>query len=593
MNATDLAARVQALLDAGRPDDALAEATRWTARRPGDAAGHLAVAHVWLARGQRDRALLAAERAHRLAPEIPGVLALLGGLLVAAGRAAEAEPLLRRACDIDPLQTEARAGLCAALMALRRLRDAAEIAESGLELCPADAGLLQRRGEAALLMGHADLAVELLGAAALRAPESLEIARSLAFAGNYDSTEAGRIAAVHGAHGRLMTEATVAPAGWTPARAGPGQAPPEPLTIGLLSPDLRDHPVGRFALPLLRHLDRSRFRIVGLAAHRSDDGVARELRGLADDWCDALPAASAELARLIRQRNIDVLIDLAGLTSGHRLDVFPLRPAPLQGTYRGYPATTGLASADFRLGESATDPPGAPATGPERLVRLDPCLVCWRVPREAPEVRARRPGPIVFGSFNNLAKIGGRVIGLWARVLNAVPGSVLAVKALGLRDGPTAEMLVARLHGAGIAQERLRLLAPTERYADHLAQYESMDIALDTFPYHGTTTTCEALSMGVPVVSRAGDLHAGRVGVSLLRAVGLSDLACNDDEAFVSAAAALAGDASRLARLRAELRGRVEHGPLGDERAFAARFGEAVLSAWRAAAGVRAEGDGP
>lgn len=593
MNAADLAARVQTLLDAGRLDDALAEATRWTARRPGDAAGHLAVAHVMLMRGQRDRALLAAERAHRLAPDAPGVLGLLGGLLLAAGRAAEAEPLLRRACEIDPLQTEARAGLCGALMVLRRLRDAAEAAEAGLALCPEDAGLLQRRGEAALLMGRADRAVEFLGKAALRDPESLEIARSLAFASNYEATEAGRIAAVHGAYGRLLTEATVAPAGWTPARVMPGRAPPEPMTIGLLSPDLRDHPVGRYVLPLLRGLDRSRFRIVGLAAHRADDAMARALRGLADDWCDALPAAPAALAQLIRQRNIDVLIDLAGLTSGHRLDVFPLRPAPLQGTYLGYPATTGLAHVDFRLVDSATDPPGGPATGPERLVRLDPCFVCWRVPREAPEVRARDPGPIVFGSFNNLAKIGDRAIELWARVLAAAPGSVLAVKAVGLRDEPTAATLLAQLHSAGVSRERVRLLAPTERYEDHLAQYGGIDIALDTFPYHGTTTTCEALSMGVPVVSRAGDLHAGRVGVSLLRAVGLEDLACGDDEAFISAAATLAGDAARRSRLRTELRGRVERGPLGDERAFASRFGEAVLGAWRAEAGERAEGGGP
>ncbi|QKK07341.1 MAG: hypothetical protein HND58_03700 [Planctomycetota bacterium] len=290
-------------------------------------------------------------------------------------------------------------------------------------------------------------------------------------------------------------------------------------------------------------------------------------------WRDARRASDAELVSMIRRDGIDVLVELSGHSLGHRQTALAARAAPVQVSTLGYPATTGNPAVDVRLVDERSDPEGSDAWCTEKLVRLDRCAWCFTAPPGGVAAAVARPdasAPIRFGSFNNLAKTTPAVLDVWAAVLARVPGSTLTLKNGAFVDEEIRERVGEELVGRGVARARLRLLAPTEDAAGHLEAYHDVDIALDTFPYAGTTTTCEALWMGVPVVTLAGELHAGRVGVSLLGAVGLDGLVAEDRGGYVEIAASLAADGERLASLRATLRERMERSVLMDRTSFCA-----------------------
>lgn len=584
MNAPASVQQVQAHLEAGRIDQAHALVSNLLRRAPRDGMLHHAMATIMLRQGRIDRALESSRQAAALAPDHPAVLVLLGALLTTTGRAEEASPLLSRACELDPGNADAWGCLVAALIVQRRLTDADEVACMGLRFCPNSAALIRKHADVLLAMGSADRAIELMGRAAFSGADSADLARGMAFASNYSTAiDHVRSMTLHESQARFILDSIGRPP-FAAARINPASQPPEPLRIGILSPDLRDHAVGWFTIPLVRHLPRPRFHVRCYSAASGEDAVSHRLRSVADSWVWPIPATHLALARLIRDERIDVLIELSGLTAGHRLETMALRPAPLQATWLGYPATTGLAAIDLRIVDSLTDPPEAPPCGPEQLVRIDPCFLCFQPRDDAPPVRPRDPGPITFGSFNNLAKISDATVTLWAAVCRAVPGSRLVIKALSLKDPSTQTHTGRRFVSAGVDPARLSLLPPADTPAAHLAAYHRVDIALDTFPYHGTTTTCEALHMGVPVVTLAGSLHAGRVGASLLPAAGLADLVATSPERFVSIASGLASDSARLADLRVNLRSRLSASPLCDGPAFGRRFGEALLAAWHARA---------
>src|SRR6185369_4920000 len=255
------------------------------------------------------------------------------------------------------------------------------------------------------------------------------------------------------------------------------------------------------------------------------DQATERLKSLAEQWRDLCQVGDEEAARIIARDGIDILIDLAGHTSGNRLPLLARKPAPLQGTWLGYPDTTGLPELDFRITDRFADPPGATERfHSERLVRLPRSFSCYLPPSSAPPVAALpalAAGRVTFGSFNNLAKVAPEVISLWARVLLALPGSRLLMKCKPLADPEICARLRAGFEREGVAAERVELHPGNASAGDHLAQYHRVDIALDTFPYHGTTTSCEALWMGVPVVTLAGTRHASRTGVSILSNCGL------------------------------------------------------------------------
>jgi predicted O-linked N-acetylglucosamine transferase (SPINDLY family) len=364
------------------------------------------------------------------------------------------------------------------------------------------------------------------------------------------------------------------------AQASPAAITGRRLRLGYLSSDFREHSVASFIEPLLRNHDRARFEVYCYSDLPTPDATTQQIRREADAWRDITKLNDAEAARLVREDHIDILFDLAGHTGNNRLGIFAAQPALVQIAYLGYPNTTGLHTVAYRITDTVADPPGKEAYYSERLLHLDGCFLCYQPLSGAPDVAplpALSNGYVTFGSFNNYSKLNANVLEVWAEVLRQIPGSRLLLKCPALTDEAIRARVLAHFRTLGIEDNRLELLGHTRTRAEHLAVYGRVDIALDTFFYNGTTTTCEALWMGVPVLSLMGRRHAGRVGASLLTTVGLTDWLVDTTEAYVSAARHHAGDFAALGQLRASLRGQVQASMLCDAHAFARRFEAALL----------------
>jgi predicted O-linked N-acetylglucosamine transferase (SPINDLY family) len=519
------------------PDGAEAAFARAAALKPDWAEPHDALGAAHAQRGDDQGARAALERAAALAPGNPRIAANLANALLRDDNA-RALALLERASAGDPANAET-------LFTLGIARhNAGDIAGARA----AWRGTLERdarhaRARSALLMdAHYD--DDATGAQLLAA-----------------AREWGR------AHGD--------PPGRTVSWPNP-RDPDRRLRIGYVSPDFRDHSVAQFVAPLLAAHDRAQVEIFAYASVRRPDAVTAALRARTDRWRDIVHLSDQQAAALVRDDAIDILVDLAGHTAEHRLHALALHPAPLQMTWLGYPGTTGLAAIGWRISDAIADPPGAIDTT-ETVIRL-PTFLCYGAPA-APPVAQRHAGPVTFGCFNNARKLTPRMLAVWARILAGAPDARLILKAKGLAQPAIASPIRAAFGGIAARVELRDYVDDTQA---HLASYGEIDIALDTFPYCGTTTTCEALWMGVPVVTLAGDRHSARVGASLLTAAGLGELIAHDREDYVARALALAADAPRRAALRAGMRARLAAAPLMDARGFARSLEAAYRDAWRA-----------
>jgi predicted O-linked N-acetylglucosamine transferase (SPINDLY family) len=357
------------------------------------------------------------------------------------------------------------------------------------------------------------------------------------------------------------------------------------LRVGYVSPDFRHHVVSCFFESILANHDRERFEVFCYYNHRIEDQVTDRLRSAAEHWLDCVHYSDDQLAKRIREDGVDILIDLAGHTADNRLAVFAMKAAPLQASYLGYPNTTGLAAIDYRFTDARADPPGeSDRFSTEQLVRLPNSYFCYRPPDDCPEVGglpALANGYITFGCFNNFPKISEQFLEAAARILLRVGGARLVLKAKPLTLAEVAARVRDKFAACGVDPARLDLRGWTPKSVNHLTVYGEVDIALDSFPYNGATTTCEALWMGVPVVSVIGNRHSARVGSSLLHAVGLDDLLAETVEGYVEAAVRLASDPDRLAALRAGMRQRMSASPLMDGPGFTRRLESSYLELWQ------------
>ena len=562
---------------AGRLDAALASVRMLAKRRPDDLEAIAVLGLLLMQAGQLDQAIHHLSRAVALAPHLAGPRNNLANALVNARRHKEAEQHWLKALEADPAYARAWMGLAIARTHLHDAAGALQAAERGLALQPDWPEMTRNRAEALAAADRAEDAARALEDAVARHPGHAGLRSNLLMALNYLERPAEEIAAAHREYARCVT---VPPA---PPKAD--RDPDRPLRIGVLSGDLNGHAVGFFADAIFRHLPAG-WHVTAFAtsAPRPADPVEAGLRGMAGAWCEAAAMDDAALDRAIRERRIDVLVELGGHTSGGRLGALDRKPAPVIVTAIGYPNTTGHPAVDVRIVDSVTDPAGAEALCTERLARIDPCFLCYRPPDDAPEpAMPAADGPITFGSFNLLSKVSAGTLAAWRGALDACPGSRLLLKSRNFADPSARAGLLARAAQAGIAPERVEIVAFTPGIAEHLALYRRVHVALDAFPYNGTTTTCEALWMGVPVVTMAGDRHAARVGASLLRAAGLPELVTECPEAFAQAATRLAGDPAHLTALRSGLRDRLRASPLLDAAGWATRFHGALREAWRAA----------
>lgn len=536
-----------------------------------------------------ERALPYFRQAAALAPDDPVVMLNLGGLLYDLNQR-EAEPVLRRVLELDPTNIAALINLGAIQNKLSQLAQAAETARKVLELVPEQpdahgnlAGILREQGEIPAAVAHYRRAL------AVR-PDSALIFSSYLLARQADVTARPADLLVDHREWDRRFAKPLDPGVNVPRNGrdanGRDADPARRLRIGYVSADLRSHSVASFIEPLLGAHDRTAVEVFCYSS-TIHDAVTPRIRARADGWRETRHLGDAALAELVAQDRIDVLVDLAGHTADNRLLCFARRPAPVQVSYCGYPGTTGLSAIGWRLTDAIADPEGdSDPHYVERLWRLPNGFLCYQ-----PEVANLPPanplpamtrGAVTFGSFNNLSKLNDAVLELWAAVLNSVPGSRLLLKCRGLGDEGPQRRVRERLAAAGLDANRITVAPYTRTRLEHLAIYNEVDIGLDCFPYNGTTTTCEAMWMGVPVVTLRGDGHPGRVGASLLTRMGLTDLIAQTPSAYVATCARLAADLPRLAGLRAGLRERFVGSPLGSPDILARDIEAAYRGMWAA-----------
>jgi predicted O-linked N-acetylglucosamine transferase (SPINDLY family) len=370
---------------------------------------------------------------------------------------------------------------------------------------------------------------------------------------------------------------------WRPHLNNP--TPERRLRIGYVSPDLRDHPVTSFIEQILQAHRRENADIFCYANVQKPDAVTQRLRRLAGQWRDISGWEPDAAAELVRQDGIDILVDLAGHTTDNGLLIFAHKPAPVQVTWIGYPNTTGLDAMDYRLTDAISDPPGQTEQWhSERLVRLPTTFSCYCAPAESPPVGplpALANGYVTFGSFNNFRKVSEATIEVWARLLREMPTARLLMKSQGLSNLQTAGRLRDQFVRAGVGAERIELLGAGLSKEQHMALYYRVDICLDPFPYNGTTTTCDALWMGVPVVTLAGQTHVARVGLSLVSNLGYPEWGVATPDAYVAKCRELAGDLPGLAGVRQRLREQMRQSALCNVAQFIGHLETAYRGMWQ------------
>ncbi len=569
------------LLDQGQFARAEAELLKLGRVSPGDPNLAMLLVTLFAQTGRFDQAVFAAERRAALLPDDLGAQSGLVDMLLAAKQPDKAIARARKIFERGKNSPRNVLVLASVLLHVGRVAESAQILEERLAAGLWSSDLAGTRASALLATGRTTEAAAGLREILRREPGHPFALSLLATVLNYvPGADPGEIFRVHQEYGSAMTK-FAARGGFAPA---PARVPREgrALNVGFVSSDLHEHSVSRFVEPILRHADRGRTRLILISMGMNRDAMSRRLSELCDAWRDLRPLSWDTLRRIVAEEKIDVLIELGGHMVNTPLPLLIPRQAPLQGSAIGYPNTTGLPTIDFRIVDSITDPPGeADGRATERLVRVDPCFLCFQPPTDAPDVAVppfERNGHVTFGSFNSLSKVNEELLRDWAEILGRVPNSRFLLKALALDDPGTREDVAKRLARAGIPADRVRLLGKLNSTREHLECYGEIDIALDTYPYHGTTTTCEALWMGVPVVSRGGATHASRVGASLLRAVGLPDFVAGNRQEYLAIATKLAGDGARRASLRKALREQVRSSSLCDGAAYARRWEAAVTA---------------
>lgn len=470
---------------------------------------------------------------------------------------------------------------CRALMFQGKLGEAEAICLRAIVATPANPEIYVQLGAIQCYQWRVEEAIKSFGTALELAPDHAKARSNLLFTLNYLPACTREMVQ---AESRLWSQQHES-AG-TPLYAGQKRdlSRDRRLKVGYVSGDFRGHSVSYFFEPLLKAHERECVEVYCYSDVPQPDAVTCRIEKNTEHWLSVSDWSDDALASRILNDGIDILVDLAGHTGKrNRLTMFALKPAPLQVSWLGYPNTTGLRSIDYRFTDAVADPDGADQWHSEKLVRLPHGFLCYEAPLDAPKVEpppALKNGFVTFGSFNNLPKINNNVLALWSRLLQRVPRSRIVLKSFFFADAATASRLYSAFAVHGITGDRVTLepFVPTTR--GHLEKYSEIDIALDTFPYNGTTTTCEALWMGVPVVTLRGDHHAGRVGASIMTHAGLSDLIAESIDEYIEKVVNLAADESSLAEMRRKLRSDVSFTSLCDSSQFALSVEAAYRNMW-------------
>jgi predicted O-linked N-acetylglucosamine transferase (SPINDLY family) len=591
----------------GFHDDGLNLIERAIKLKPGAADFHANHGLVLFSAGQIDAAIRAYQKAIEIRPDIGNVHYNLGNALQRRGEINEAIDQYLMAITLKPDDAQAFCNLGGALLKQERVGEAVAAFRRAVEYQPEYAEAMSNLGTALLRGKKMDEAVEWFGKAAALRPRVAEIVNNYAGA----MKDSGRLEEAlnwyrraigdkpnHVVHSNLIyllqfhqdfegraiamelgrwNQAHAAALGEDIAAHNNYSVPERRLKVGYVSPNFFDQAESHFVLPLLAGHDRGKFEVHCFSSVRKPDEVTERHRALADVWHECLRDDDEALAKRIREAHIDVLVDLTMHMGDNRLLVFARKPSPVQVTWLAYPGSTGLKTMDYRLTDGVIDPVGRDdSVYTEKSIRLPGCWVCYDPLSEAPARPVAQSGPITFGSLNNPCKINPRTLRVWARILRGVADSRLLM----LSVSETQRVQIRRIfEEAGVKPPRIDFVTPGKR-EEYLRQYDRIDIGLDPWPYNGITTTCDALWMGVPVVTQTGLTAPSRAGASILKAAGLGELVGDSQDQFVKLAVDLAKGGARLMNLRSALRERVCGSALMDSRKFAGEVETAYREMW-------------
>ncbi|HXE53542.1 MAG TPA: tetratricopeptide repeat protein [Tepidisphaeraceae bacterium] len=527
--------------------------------------------------GRMDEALAAYNRAIELRPDLPEPLNNLGFSYELLGDQDQAIAYYHKALALRPNYAEALNNLANVFKARGQLDEAIETYHRAIEIDPKSAEAHNNLANAMKDTGRLDAAMEGYRRAIELGGGSQANSNLLFGTWAHPDFDLKRIWEEHVA----WRDRFAAPlAGSIPVHSN-DRSPDRRLRIGYVSPDLTEHPVGRFVMPLLANHDRNQFEVFCYSDSRRADAFAAQFRSLGYHWRDTFALSDEQLARGILEDRIDILVDLALHTAGNRMLVFARKPAPVQVTYLGYCGTTGLTTMDYRLSDAFFDPPGTDERYySERTIRLPRSYYCYVPLPYAPpigQLPALTKGHVTFGSLNNTWKASAHTLSTWWRLMRQVPGSKLVAH---FHEGSQRQQVIEHAGREGIDQSRLEFVGrlPGKEY---FAKYQEIDIALDPFPYPGGTTSCDAIWMGVPVVTLAGQTPVGRAGVSILSTIGVSEWIVHDREQYIQIASTLAADLSQLAATRSTLRDRMQSSPQMDVAGFTKDIEAAFRQMWR------------
>ncbi|HWE04748.1 MAG TPA: tetratricopeptide repeat protein [Tepidisphaeraceae bacterium] len=543
----------------------------------------IALAH----KGQIDESIAAFRRVINLRPNQAEGYANLGAALKQRGEVDEAIAANRHAIALYPGSPEILSNLATALKDKGELDEAIKVLEQAIFLRPNWPQALNNLGTILKDKGEIEKAIDAFRRAVGLRRDYVRAHSNLIYAMHFDPLDDAHAIAQeqrrwNHEHAERLRKWNQNRSSEVAPKRSDDAVPQRRLRIGYVSPDFRNHVVGRNILPLFRRHDRRRFEIFCYANSTARDAIAGEFQALADGFRNIVGLSDDQVAEQIRQDGIDILVDLALHMTGNRLLVFARKPAPLQVTFGGYPASTGLGAIDYRLSDRFLDPPGMDESiYSERTIRLPDSFWCYDPldNRDIPvsSLPALEAGFITFGCLNNFSKVNNRTLDLWARALGQVAGSRLLLLA---NQGSHRQRTIERLSQGGIDPSRIEFVPQLPR-REYLRLYHRIDVGLDSFPYNGHTTSLDSLWMGVPVVTLAGRTAVSRAGLCQLSNLDLAEVTASSDEQFVAIAVRLAADLPRLKALRSTLRARMERSPLMDAPKFARGIEAAYMQMWR------------
>ncbi len=567
-----------ALSHRGQFDAAIAAYREAVCLDPDCAEAWNGLGHALRERGEFGDAIAVCRRATELRPGFAEAWNNLANALAEGGQLDDAICAGQRAIQIRPNFAEARSNLGISLCEKGELDEAVAAHRRALEIAPDFAKGHSNLGDALVAKGRLDDAVAAYGKAIQLQPDAPAIGSHRLYTLHYHPAYDAR--ALFQEH-RQWNECHARPLECFIRPHNNDLSPERRLRIGFVSPDFRDHVVGRQLLPLFRGLHATEVEIHAYANVARTDEVTEELRSLAHGWRNILGLPDEDAAKLIRADAVDILVDLALHTDGNRLTLFARKPAPVQVTWLGYCSTSGLVTIDYRFSDTHLDPPGVDLSPySEETVYLPRTYWCYEPAGPTPDVTplpALASGSVNFGCLNNFAKVSGPTLELWMEILRAAPDSRLLLHA---PVGSARESVLERFERHTITPERVEFVG-RQSWEQYLRTLQRIDIALDPFPYGGGISTCDALWMGVPVVTLSGETAVGRGGRSILSTIGLPELIAETRAQYAQIAVSLATDLTRLSELRSSLRDRMERSPLRDAGGFARDMEAVWRDLWR------------